>query len=136
MPMLIKIAAFWRTILLFERHATMLTTPPTTPPTQQRAPPPNRPYKQPAHIGTYALPTGTYSTGWYEAVKRRFVIPDDDCRVRVCHHASSGKSPCGSFSQQGLSHHLEVGEECVARGRPCKAGTARGINAPASSSTR
>ena len=56
MPMLIKIAAFRRTIVLFERHATMLTTPPTTLLTQQRAPPPNRPYKQPAHNGTYALP--------------------------------------------------------------------------------
>jgi hypothetical protein len=42
-----------------------------------------------AHIGTYALPTGTYS--WYEAVKRRFVIPDDDGRVRVRHHASKWK---------------------------------------------
>jgi hypothetical protein len=60
-----------------------------------------------AHIRTYALPTGTYSTGWYEAVGPRFVIPDDDCRVRVRHHASSGKSPSGGFSQQGLSQHLE-----------------------------
>ncbi len=107
-------------------------------------PAPTRPYRhicvtcerRAAHIAGYALAAGTYSTGWYEVVKRRFVIPDDDGRVRVRHDASSGKSPSGSFSQEALSQHLEVGEGCVARGRPCKAGTARRITAPASSSTR
>ncbi len=57
--------------------------------------------RSPAHIGTYALPTGTYSTGWYEAVKRRFVIPDDDGRVRVRHDVSSGKSPSWQFFAGG-----------------------------------
>ncbi len=56
----------------------------------------------PAHFGTYALPTGTYSTGWYEAVKRRFIIPDDDGPVRVRNDASKGKSPSDSSAKFGL----------------------------------
>jgi hypothetical protein len=90
----------------------------------------------PAHFGTYALPTGTYSTGWYEAVKRRFIIPDDDGPVRVRHDASKGKSPSDSSAQFGLGQPLEVRERCVARGRLFKVGTARGINALASDASR
>ncbi len=93
-------------------------------------------FGRPAHIGTYALPTGTYSTGWYEAVKRRFIIPDDDGPVRVRNDASKGKSPSDSSAKFGLGQPLEVRERCVARGRLFKVGTARGINAPASDASR